>query len=652
MRLTKLLSGTRLGLLGLGLVALGLSACHPANPDKNDTRVQIQTSTSDKQASNAPETSKTVKGYPTRLLWGDAHLHTLNSADAFAFGARLSPADAYRFARGEEIVSNTGQKAQLKRPLDFLVVADHAEGLGISNELFKGNPVLMSDPKGKRWHDMLNAGPKQSILVGKEMITSLANKTLPKPLTNPVKIIPLLRSIWMRNLEVADEYNDPGKFTALLGFEYTSQPGGNNMHRNVIFRDGPDKVSKILPFSSIQSPNPADLWSWMGRYEKLTGGQVLSIPHNSNLSNGLMFAQAGFKGEALDKTANQTRARWEPVVEITQIKGDSESHPLLSPNDEFAGFGDAGWDLGNLSLQALKTPEMLKGDYVREALKTGLKLEVKTGANPYKLGFIGSTDSHTALSTGDENNFFGKFAMVEPNAKRVNEKINLGGSKATRYGWQYLAGGYAGVWAHDNTRAEIWDALKRKEVYATTGPRIKVRFFGGDFDGPDIKTQNVVALGYKNGVPMGGDLHLQKGQSPAFIIMASKDPDGANLDRIQIVKGWLDKDGQTHEHVYDVVWSGNRKIGGHGKLPPVGSSVNIKDASYSNTIGTPELSTVWRDPDFDPAQAAFYYARILEIPTPRWPVYDAKRFGAKPPKDAILTSQERAYTSPIWYTPH
>jgi hypothetical protein len=638
---------------GIAISALILAACQPSKSDSAAPQTVSET-TPVSETQTAAKTAAKIKAttYPTKLLWGDTHLHTSNSADAFSFGARLTPTEAYKFARGEEVTSNTGQKAKLSRPLDFLVVADHAEGLGISNELYKGNPILMSDAKAKRWHDMLNEGPEQSANVGREMITSLANRTLPKPMMNPVQIIPLMRSIWQRNSEIAEEFNDPGTFTTLIGFEYTSTPDGNNLHRNVIFRDDKNKTDQILPFSSIQSDNPEDLWAWMARYEAKTDGQVLSIPHNSNLSNGLMFAKTDFKGGKIDADYTEKRARWEPVVEITQIKGDSESHAFLSPNDEFAGYGDIGWDLGNLSLQTAKTPDMLSGDYVREALKNGLAFQAETGTNPYKLGFIGSTDSHTALSTGDEDNFFGKFGITEPSKDRVNERISLGGAKATRYGWQYLAGGYAGVWAHSNTRTEIWDALKRKEVYGTTGPRMQVRFFGGsDFVAADAKNANLVNTGYAKGVPMGGDLKLENGQAPHFLVSALKDPDGANLDRVQIVKGWLGTDGNTHEQVFDIAWAGERALDANGKLASIGSSVNVEAASYENNIGATELSVMWSDPAFDPEQAAFYYVRVLQIPTPRWPVFDVKRFDANIPGEAITTQQERAYTSPIWYTP-
>ena len=633
---------------GAIFAALALSACQPV---KTDIEIPPEETQSAETPTTKVETQKNVAEHPTKLLWGDTHLHTLNSADAFSFGARLSASDAYKFARGDEVIFNSGQKTRLKRPLDFLVVADHAEGLGITNELFVGNPKLISDPKAKRWHDMLNAGPEQSSMVGKEMITSLANKTLPKSMRNPLKVIPLLRSIWKRSTEVAEEFNDPGTFTALIGYEYTSTPDGNNLHRIIVFRDDKDKADKVLPFSSIQSDNPEDLWKWMARYEKKTGGQILAMPHNSNLSNGLMFAKTDFKGNAIDADYTEKRARWEPVVEITQIKGDSESHPFLSPNDEFSSFGDIGWDLGNLSLQEAKKPEMLSGDYVREALKTGLEFEASTGTNPFKLGFIGSTDSHTGLATGDEDNFFGKFGMTEPGKERASEKVGLGTSGPVRYGWQYLAGGYAGVWARDNTRAEIWDALKRKEVYGTTGPRMKVRFFGGDYDQNAASISDLAKLGYADGVPMGGDLQLSGDQSPDFIVAASKDPDGANLDRVQIIKGWRSADGKTHEKVYDVAWAGDRTIDTNGKLPAIGSTVNTKEASYANTIGQAELVTIWTDPDFDPALSAFYYVRVLEIPTPRWVNFDAKQFGADIPDGAERTAQERAYTSPIWYTP-
>ena len=425
---------------------------------------------------------------------------------------------------------------------------------------------------------------------------------------------------------------------------------GDNLHRVVIMRDGKDKADKVLPFSSLIGTTPDQLWDYMDAYEKKTGGKILAIPHNSNMSNGLMFQLTGPDGGPMTAAYARRRSAREPLVEATQIKGDSESHPFLSPNDEFANYGDAGWDLGNLTLETAKKPEMLAGDYVREALKRGLLIEQKTGVNPYKLGMIGSTDSHTGLATGDEDNFFGKHSGNEPNAQRASDPQSLG-LRTGRIGWQYLAGGYAAVWARANTRGAIFDAMMKREVYATTGPRMKVRVFGGwDFNDADWKA-NWVKAGYTRGVPMGSDLKPGKG-TPRFLISALKDPMGANLDRVQMVKGWVDAGGKLHEKVFDVVWSdpAKRKIA-NGRLAPVGDTVDLKTASYKNTIGAPELRTVWSDPEFDPKVRAFYYLRVLEIPTPRWPVFDALRYGAKLPKDTRLKDQERAYTSPIWYNP-
>jgi hypothetical protein len=363
-----------------------------------------------------------------------------------------------------------------------------------------------------------------------------------------------------------------------------------------------------------------------------------------------MFQMTGPGGGPMTAAYARRRAAREPIVEATQIKGDSESHPFLSPNDEFADFGDAGWELGNLTMEHKKTPDMLAGDYVREALKRGLAIEQKTGVNPYKLGMIGSTDSHTALATADEDNFFGKHSGGEPSKERPSQAQNLG-PNAGRFGWQYLAGGYAAVWAKANTRGAIFDAMAKREVYATTGPRMVVRIFGGwDFTDADWKT-NWVKAGYARGVPMGGDLKGGKG-APKFLISALKDPMGANLDRVQMVKGWVDASGKMHEKIFNVVWSDAAKRKPIGdKLPPVGDTVDLKTATYKNTIGAAELRTLWSDPEFDPKIRSFYYLRVMEIPTPRWPVFDALRYGAKIPAGARLKDQERAYTSPIWYTP-
>jgi hypothetical protein len=461
-------------------------------------------------------------------------------------------------------------------------------------------------------------------------------------------------SVWDRVVKAAEAYNDPGRFTALIGFEWTSLVNGNNLHRNVIFRDGADRAGRVVPYTTqppIGSTDPLDLYKWMESYTAKTGGSALAIAHNGNLSNGLMFpVDVQYTGRKIDQTYAKARAKWEPLYEVTQIKGDGEAHPLLSPDDAFADYET--WDVGNLDLTEAKRPEMLQFEYAREALKNGLLLEERLGTNPYKFGMVGSTDSHTGLSTAEEDNFFGKHSGGEPSPHRMNHpftKTQFGEFKA----WQEAASGRAAVWATDNTREAIFDAMARKEVYATTGPRMLVRFFGGwNYTKDDLDSRQPAFRGYEKGVPMGGDLPKAKsGKAPTFMVYALRDPIGANLDRIQIVKGWVDAKGKTHEKVYDVAWSGDRKPGSDGKLPPVGNTVDVKNANWTNTIGASELGTVWTDPSFNPKERALYYARVIEIPTPRWVVYDAFRFGVELPKDAKTVHQERAYTSPIWYTP-
>ncbi|MVZ98368.1 DUF3604 domain-containing protein [Sphingorhabdus sp. IMCC26285] len=599
--------------------------------------------TSDKEVTSGPA---------TKLLWGDTHLHTSNSIDAFGFGVKLGPEEALRFARGEEVVSTWGLKAKLERPLDFLVIADHSGGLGATKALYDAPGFLIRDPTLRRWHDEMHKGPEGMQRVTAELIDRVGRNDLPKALTDPERQRKTSTSIWTGHSTLVERYNEPGKFTAFMGFEYTLMPGGNNLHRVVMFRDGKSRTDQVLPYDPGQGDTPvSQLWDYMDDYEKRTGGKVLAIPHNSNLSNGLMFELVGPGGGPMTAEYARRRAAHEPVVEITQIKGDSEAHPFLSPNDEFAGYGTAGWELGNLTMQAVKKPQDFAGEYIREALKRGLAIEAKTGVNPYKFGVIGSTDSHTALATADENNFFGKHSGGEPNSKRASEAQNLG-TREGRFGWHYLAGGYAAVWATANSRAAIFDAMMRKEIYATTGPRMTVRFFGGwDFK-PEDFAGNWVTAGYNRGVPMGADLKPGQG-APSFLISALKDPMGANLDRVQMVKGWVDETGQMREKIFDVVWgdSDSRPRNANGKVPAVGDTVDIARASYTNSIGDPELQTVWRDPEFNAKQKAFYYLRVLEIPTPRWVLFDAIRYGAKLLPGTELKSQERAYTSPIWYNP-
>lgn len=603
--------------------------------------------------SSKTERAVAETAYPERVYWGDTHLHTSNSVDAFGFGVRLGPEDALRFARGEEVTATSGIKAKLDRPLDFLVIADHSDALGGTRRLYEAPRMLIRDPELRRWHDMMHESPQGSLRVTAELIDRASRGTLPAGLRDPDANRKSTMKIWKDHTGIVERYNDPGKFTAFMGFEYTLMPGGNNLHRVVMMRDGKAKADKILPFGAFGEDGKVDqLWDYMDAYEKSTGGKMLAIPHNSNLSNGLMFELTGPGGGPMTADYARRRAAREPIVEVTQIKGDSEAHPFLSRNDEFAGYGVGGWELGNLPMTAPKTNAMFAGEYVREALKRGLQIEARTGVNPYKLGMIGSTDSHTALATGDENNFFGKHSGGEPNAQRAMQSQSLG-TTAGRLGWHYLAGGYAAVWAKANTRGAIFDAMMRREVYATTGPRMQVRLFGGwDFAAADLKADWVKA-GYARGVPMGSDMKTRNGGVPSFIVSALKDPQGANLDRVQMVKGWIDQKGTLHERVFDVAWSSSdkRRPGPGGKLPPVGDTVDLARASYANTIGAAELQTVWKDPEFDPRVKAFYYVRVIEIPTPRWVVFDALRYKAKLAPGVRMKEQERAYTSPIWYQP-
>ena len=590
--------------------------------------------------------------FPTRPFFGDTHLHTAFSMDAGAFGCRLDPRDAYRFAKGEQVTASGGQPARLARPLDFLVVADHSDNMGFFPDLMSGKPDLLTDPTGRKWYDMIQKGKGAEAAM--EIIVAFSHNKFPDDLmyfpgTRAYK------SAWKTTVEAAEEFNEPGRFTAFIGYEWTSNTGGNNLHRNVIFRDDADKALQVVPFTVYPpagSDNPADLWKWMADYEAKTGGNVLAIAHNGNLSNGLMFPSVEAFGKKLDSRYAKDRAHWERLYECTQTKGDGEAHPYLSPDDEFADFET--WDKGNLDGSVPKTPEMLVHEYARSGLQLGLKLADPLGTNPYKVGLIGSSDAHTGLAAMGEDNFFGKTTPQEPSAERMLATfIDNPQTKIIVKDWEVGASGYAAVWAEENTRESIWDAMHRRETYATTGPRMIVRFFGGwDFGEKDAQTRNPALEGYRRGVPMGGDLpKAEAGRSPTFLVAALRDPIGANLDRIQIVKGWIDAAGTLQEKVYDVVWSGDRQPDANGKVPMVGNTVDLETANWTNTIGAPELIATWQDPAFDPNIRAFYYARVLQIPTPRWPAYDAKRFGAKPLPETRMTIIDRAYTSPIWYTP-
>jgi len=589
--------------------------------------------------------------FPKDVYFGDTHLHTSYSTDAGLFGNTVGPNDAYRYAKGEAIKSSTGVVSRLERPLDFLVISDHSENLGLAPMILEDNPMVLENKWGKEISKLVKDGK-----LGDAYAKWAGRVTSQKdPFAGNTK---MATSMWERILDAAEKNNEPGKFTAFIGFEWTSTPGGSNMHRNVIYRDGKDIAMKGLPYSTYDSEDPEKLWEYMANLEKNTGAKVFAIPHGGNLSNGLMFDDITFTTKKpLTADYAKRRMKWEPLYETTQMKGDGEANPKLSPNDEFADFET--WDKG--SFAAAKEEGMIEKEYAREAYKRGLKYEAKLGVNPFKFGQIGSTDSHTSFAATTEDNHMGKVSVVEPSAKedRFNDMItgflpDPKGRDYALYARHTSASGLAGVWARENTRESLWDAMVRKEVYATTGTRLKVRVFAGwDFIKADIHRPDFANYGYKNGVPMGADLKsASKGQIPKFLIKAVRDPDWANLDRIQIIKGWLDSDGKMHERVYDVAVSGVRSIGEDGRCKtPVGSTVNEKEAYFDNSIGAPTLEAFWMDPDFDVSQKAFYYVRVLEIPTPRWTTYDAKYFKVERPKDVPVSIQERAYTSPIWYSP-
>jgi len=556
------------------------------------------------------------------------------------------PEDAFRFARGEEVVSTTGLPSKLARPYDFLVVTDHSDYMGLLQVLRDGSPELQADPTGKRWYDAFHGTGEQSATVFREFVEStLANK-------QAVKLPGLAKSSWELAVRSAEKYNEPGRFTAIIGFEWSSHPGGDNLHRNVIFRDGPDKALQVLPLTTFESSDPEHLWQYLADYEKKTGGHILAIPHNSDLSGGEMFADKTLGGKPIDKAYAEQRAKWEPVAEITQNKGDSETLPILSPDDEFANF--ERWDKANILGTKLDTPEQQPFNYLRPTLTRGLKYEAQLGVNPFKLGLLGGSDIHNALSAVAADNFLGTTPGNEPSASRLKippHKVTKDSVAATSP-LESASSGMSGIWAKENTREAIFDALKRKEVYATTGTRITVRIFAGwDFKSGDADRSDFAAYGYAHGVPMGGDLTGGKGKAPAIVIQAAKDPDGANLDRVQVIKGWVDAKGDTHEKVFDAAWSDGRKPGADGKLPPVGNTVDVPNASYSNSIGAAVLNTTWTDPQFNPAERAYYYVRVIEIPTPRWSTYDAKRFGVELPTSVPAAVTQRAYSSPVWYAP-
>ena len=616
----------------LGLLVAGATQASDVLPDREQV-----------QAPAADYSPYVNDHHPIDVYFGDTHLHSSWSTDAGMAGATAGPDVAYRVSRGETVVSTTGQRVKLIRPLDFIVLADHAENLGLADFIRRSDPILLGNETGKRWHDMVKAGNGYDAFI--EWLRADDRDQINEPR--------MMQSAWSQVVANADRFYQPGTFTTFHAFEWTSMPNGNNLHRVVIFRDGGERAGQVLPYSQYDSHDAEDLWAYMDAYEEKTGGRVLSIPHNGNISNGTMFDTKTFEGRRLTKKYAQTRIRFEPIVEVTQQKGDGEAHPLLSPDDEFADFETI--DAGNISGKVAKTPDMLPKEYARPALKEGLRLERKLGVNPFKFGMIGSTDNHTALPTSREENNFSKASFVEPSPDRAFHALIKGASpELSMMEADVGASGLAAVWARENTREAIWDAMARKEVYATSGTRIKVRVFGGwDFAQDEVFRPDFARQGYARGVPMGGDLtKAPEGKAPTFMVRALRDVDGANLDRIQVIKGWLDEKREVHERIYDVAVSGDRTIGADGRArEPVGNTVDVAEASYTNTIGASVLTAHWVDPDFDPELRAFYYVRVLEIPTPRWTAYDAKFYGVEMPEGTTMQLQDRAYTSPIWYTP-
>ena len=608
---------------------------------------EYSTAQGDTEVILAPDAFSPYAGrdFPQRPLWGDSHLHTMVSVDAGTM-TRLTQEQAFRFARGEEVTTTHGLRAKLSRPLDWLVVSDHAEMYGLMPQLLAGDAEVLATKQGKAWYEALTSGdPQTAFETAMEIVASLSGDE--PPIDNPKAI----KHAWEYYTGLADRYNEPGVFSAIIGYEYTTE-GANNLHRNVLFRDDSTRANQTRPFSQYDSKNPEKLWAFLAEYEQRTGGEVLAIAHNGNLSNGRMFSWHAYDGSPLTVEIAEARARFEPLYEATQIKGDGEAHPFLSPDDEFADFDT--WDAANLNGTEIKKPEMLGGEYAREALKRGMRIEQELGVNPFKFGMVGATDSHTGMATAQEDNFFGKHSGVEPEPHRWQHLvIEAPDPDLSIYGWKQAAGGLGAVWAKENTREAIFDAMMRKETYATTGSRMLVRFFGGyDFTEEDARSRLPADAGYKKGVPMGGNLSAPAdGEVPTFLVAALKDALSGNLDRIQIVKGWVDADGELKEKVYNAVWAGDRKLNSDGKLPAIGNTVDVSNASWTNSIGAAELIGVWKDPDFDPSLQAFYYARVIEIPTPRWTAYEAKRFAVKMSEEVPMITTERAYTSPIWYTP-
>jgi hypothetical protein len=628
------------------LIATMAVATTAAAQDDQTTGVDFAVSNENAPQKESVYSPFVGQGFPNRVFWGETHLHTSYSWDAGLVGNSLDPDKAYRFAKGEQVVASSGQPVKLVRPLDWLVVADHAESLGVAVLIERSDPAILASDIGRQTHDFYKKGDIYAAFETWAFNVVIGGN-------DPLKDPALTRSVWEEVIDHAENHNEPGRFTAFIGYEWSSSPGGNNLHRVVVMRDDAAAAKQVLPFGSVDSSDPEDLWRWMASYEEKTSGRVLAIPHNGNLSNGLMFATETLSGRRINRDYAERRTMWEPLYEVTQMKGDGEAHPLLSPDDEFADYEN--WDRGNWNGEK-KTPEMLPNEYARSALKLGLQMEQRLGANPFKFGLVGATDAHTSLATTREDNYFGKISVMEPGPDRWEAQIvpdpqNVG---TGTFEFETVASGLQGVWSRENTRASLWDAMRRKETYATTGSRITVRVFAGwDYDESDVLRPDFAETGYLGGVPMGGDLNAApEGRSTRLMIRALRDPDGANLDRIQVIKGWLDSRGELHERIYDVACSDDRAIGANGRCSrPVGNTVDVENAGYTNDIGDALLMAYWEDPEFNRNERAFYYVRVLEIPTPRWTTYDAAFYGLALPDGVPPAQQDRAYTSPIWYTP-
>ncbi|MEJ2257215.1 MAG: DUF3604 domain-containing protein [Woeseiaceae bacterium] len=627
-----------------------------------DKAAEPATSADEQSADSAPatpaaaavsETASSAATYPTRVFFGDTHNHTGNSFDVYLFGTPNSTPDtAYRFAKGEKVANPTnGEDWQLTTPLDFLVVADHAEMIGTMPRLFEENdPDLAETKSGKAMLELGGSKDEEALQAVYDAINYAASNQpnelgiTAEEMLNDLHGGTKRSTAWERQIDDAERHNDPGTFTTLIGWEWTSTTGGSNLHRVIFQAEGGAVAKQYLPYSTLESDDAEDLWRWLDETSARTGATFTAIPHGSNISMGRMFPDVRANGEALDTAYANKRMQWEKVVEATQIKGDSETHPALSPNDEFAGY-----EVYDFALTPDGTrPDPTEADYVRSALLNGLEYGQSLGVNPYKFGMIGSTDSHTGIAAVEETAFAGKGQHDNVPEKRAHP-TGLGSSK----GWDMGAAGYAGVWATENTREALVDAFLRKEVYSTTGPRIVLRFFGGaDFSAEDA-AGDIAAAGYARGVPMGGDLELPDGAAPSFLVAVMKDPKGANIDRIQIIKGWVGDSGEAQERIYDVAVSGDRTINAQGRATEaVGNTVDLATGKYTNSIGAPQLTAAWTDPDFDPDQPAFYYVRSLEIPTPRYSLLDAIELGIDVEETGHdATIQERVYSSPIWYTP-